>query len=803
MNPGEAIERRFSRWVVAARWRIIAAGLVMLVIAAAGNMYLEASSSYRQFFDEDDPQLLALRALEDTYGKADNLLFLIAPEANDAISERALRASVWLTERAWQMPHSIRVDSIANFQHTTAEGDELFVRNLVDSETLADARERARVRATALADPRLAGGLLAGDGSVSAVNVTVAQSDEDQAARNREIIEFADALAIEAERRFRGMDIRVVGSVAADYAFSAAALESQRSLLPASLVVMAIALTLLIRSPAGVAATGLIIVCSVLAAMGLGGWIGLPMSPTAAAAPMIILFLGLASCVHLLVTLRHRLEAGDDQSQAIITSLTVNLPPIFVASLTTLLGFLGMNFSEIPPHRDLGNFVALGIAASFLFSVMLLPALLSVLPMQPPTPRQHHDQAIAAIAEFVLQRRKLLLWGCSAVVLAALAAVSRNELNDVMANFFDEKTEFRQDMDFLDERLNGTTVIEYALAASEPGGVTDPAFLADVSAFADWYRKQPEVRHVAVITDTFRQLNKSMHGDDPAAYRLPENRDLAAQYLLLYELSLPQGLDLNHRIDHGKSATRMTVTARTMSSREMLELDARAESWLSGNVSKLARAEGAGASLILAHIGQRNIRALLVGTAATLFCISLLLILVLRSLRLGLISLVPNFVPAILGFGVWGLVSGEVSVTVALAFVMTFGIVIDDSVHFLSKYRHARRNDHLPPDEAVRYAFLAVGRALTTTTAVLVAGFLVLVSSPFVPTSEGGLLMAMIIAFALVADFLLLPPLLIAFDRETRPPAAGPRVSGTGPSHHPGAAAASEKAVLHAGPPSP
>ena len=749
-----------------------------VLLAAAGSMHLEVSSSYRQFFNDDDPQLLALQALEVTYGKTDNLLFLIVPEAGDALSETALGASVWLTERAWQTPHSIRVDSLANFQHTTADGDELFVRNLVASATLADARERARVRATALADPHLAGGLLAKDAGVSAVKVTVAQSDEDQAARNREIVEFADALAIEAERRFRGIDIRVVGSVPANYAFSEAAVESQKGLLPASLAVMAIALTLLTRSLAGVAATGLVIVCAVLAAMGLGGWIGLPVSPTAAAAPMIILFLGLASCVHLLVTLRHRLAAGDDQSQAIITSVTVNLPPIFVASLTTVLGFLGLNFSEIPPHRDLGNFVALGVAASFLLSVMLLPALLSVWPMRRPSARPHQDRAVAAIAAFVLRRRKPLLWGCSAVVLAALAAVSRNELNDVLAHFFDEKTAFRQDMDFLDERLSGTTVFDYALAASEPGGVTDPAFLAEVSAFADWYRKQPEVRHVAVITDTFRQLNKSMHGDDPAAYRLPESRELAAQYLLLYELSLPQGLDLNHRIDHGKSATRMTVTARTMSSREMLELDARATSWLSSNVASIARAEAAGGSLIFAHIGQRNIRALLVGTAATLFCISMILILVLRSLRLGLISLVPNFVPAILGFGVWGLVSGEVSVTVALAFVMTFGIVIDDSVHFLSKYRRARRNDHLLPDEAVRYAFRTVGPALTTTTAVLVAGFLVLVASPFVPTSEGGLLMAMIIAFALIADFLLLPPLLVAFDRETRPPvrrAAGPR----------------------------
>ena len=771
LNSAEPLERRFSEWVVGVRWWIIASCFPAVFLAAAGGSFLEFSSSHQEFFSKDDPMFLALQTLEDTYGKSESVLFIIAPDEGDAASESSLKASVWLTERAWHTPFSKRVDSLANFQHTTADGDELTVRDLVDPESVADARERGRVRATALADPRLAGGLFARDGGVSAVNVAIALPEDDRANVIHEIIEFAQKLAAEAEQRFPGIDIRVVGSVPTDYTFTKASQESLTRLMPVSIAVMVIALTLLTRSLAGVVATGVVIVCSVLVAMGMGGWMGLLLSPSTAFAPTIIIILGLANCVHLLTTLRQRLEAGDDKRLAIARSVTVNLPPILVASLTTVLGFLGMNSSEVPPYRDLGNFVAMGIGASFVLSLTLLPALLSVLPIRPPTTaRRPDDRAIAAVAGFVLRRRKALLWGFSAVALAALAAVSRNELNDVLVHFFDERTEFRQNIDFLDERLSGSTVLEYDLAASEPGGVTEPAFLADVSAFADWYREQPETRHVAVITDTFRQLNKSMHGDDPAAYRLPETRELAAQYLLLYEMSLPQGLDLNDRIDLGKSATRVTVTARTMSSREVLELDARAESWLGKNVSSVARAEAAGAALIMAHIGQRNVSTLLVGITVTLFCISMILVVFLRSLRLGLISLVPNFVPAILGFGVWGLAFGEVGVTVALAFVMTFGIVIDDSVHFLSKYRHARKSDRLPPDEAVRYAFRTVGRALTTTTVVLVAGFLILASSPFVPMAEGALLMAMIVAFALVTDFLLLPPLLMASDREAGMP---------------------------------
>ena len=163
-----------------------------------------------------------------------------------------------------------------------------------------------------------------------------------------------------------------------------------------------------------------------------------------------------------------------------------------------------------------------------------VPALLSVMPM-PASKKagRSHDPLMGAIAEFVVRRRWFLLFGSAVVVLGLLAAVPRNDLNDVLVHFFDESVEFRQDTDFLDERLSGNTVLEYSLASAGPDEISDPVYLAEVSAFAEWYRAQPEVRHVTVITDTFRQLNKSMHGGDPDAYRLPESRDLASQYLLL------------------------------------------------------------------------------------------------------------------------------------------------------------------------------------------------------------------------------------------------------------------------------
>jgi hypothetical protein len=334
------------------------------------------------------------------------------------------------------------------------------------------------------------------------------------------------------------------------------------------------------------------------------------------------------------------------------------------------------------------------------------------------------------MADFALRHRKPLFLGWLVIVPAMVLAIPRNELNDVLVHFFDESVEFRQDTDFMDEHLSGNTLLEYSLQASVEGGVTDPRFLSEVSDFASWFREQPPVRHVAVITDTFRQLNQSMHGDDPAEYRIPGSQELAAQYLLLYELSLPQGLDVNNQMDRSRTSTRVSVSAETLGSADLLELNSRAEAWLAENAPSVDDVNATGPATLFAYIGQRNIRAMLLGTVVVLVAISIILLVTLRSLRVGLISIVPNLVPAALGFGVWGLAVGQVGLSLSVVVAMTVGIVVDDTVHFLSKYRRARQELGQSPEEAVRYSYDTAGRAVFTTTIVLVAGFLIFALSP-------------------------------------------------------------------------
>ena len=767
--PQTSFADRYALWVLSRRWYLILGTLLVVVLLSCGIFSLDFSANYRIFFDDDNPELLALEQLENTYGKSENIAFLIVPDDNNATSEDALTATVWLTDQAWRMPYSRRVDSLANFQYTTSEADDLYVRDLVDPQQLSQAEVRARIREIALSDPRIAGSALSHKGNVSVVNVTVelTEDDEELIRQLAEIAAFARSTVENFFELHEDIDVRVVGTVMVNQTYIEASINSQAVFLPTSLFLMALILGLLTRSYSGVAVSILIIIFSITASVGLGGWLGLPFSPPIAPAPIIVLMIVVANCVHILVSVRRSMLHTESKQEAIAEAIRLNLAPVFLASLTTTLGFLSMNFSEVPPYRHLGMFVAFGISTSFILSVTFLPAMLSILPLKATKERlrSRWNFSLANLSSWIVRYRGLIVLGWLVIVVFMAHSLTRNELNDVLVHFFNKNVEFRQDTDFMDEHLSGNTLIEYSLKAASEGGALEPSFLKDVERFTDWYREQDRVRHVSVITDTFKQLNQSMHGDDPMYYRIPESKDLAAQYLLLYELSLPQGLDLNNQIDNARSSTRVSVSAETLSSRELLELNQRAQNWLEENTTYITASDGTGPATLFAYLGQRNIRAMLIGTAVVLIAISLILLFALRSFKMGLVSMIPNLLPAVLGFGVWGLTVGQVGLSLSVVVAMTIGIVVDDTVHFLSKYLRARREYGYDAEASIRYAFDTAGRALVVTTLVLVGGFLILVFSPFVPTAQVGILTAMIIGFALVADLTLLPAILVLIDR--------------------------------------
>lgn len=749
--------------VLRRRWVVIALALAVMVGAAAGGDRLVVADDFRQLLGKDNPQLASLNALENTYSAFDTALIAVSVRQGTVFTPATLGAIEELTEAAWKTPYSNRVDSLTNYNRTYADGDDLIVEPLVDGADALSDDDLQRIEKIALNEPELAARLVSRDGRVGAIAISFVRTGN-QSAMVAEVPDYLNGLLAEARARHPGLDYHLTGDVIFNRTVNAAMEEGVQSTLPLGFLLVLVGTAFLLRSSLCVLVIVVMMAFGIFTTIGFAGWTRMVFSPLVAGVPVVVMVLAVAHSIHIVTGVLLNMGRGMDRQAAIAESLRVNAWPVFLTSITTMIGFLSLNSSDSPPVRIMGNLSAFGMLSIFLYSMTLLPALLSVLPLRPRPAPSEGSSLFDRFGSFVVERRKPLLWSGLVLAVALAAGVPRNEFSDDWTKQFDDSYQFRRDTDFVSRNLTGLNALEYSLRSGRENGITDLDYLRKVETFAAWMREQPEVTHVRTFSDTMKRLNRSMNGDDPAFYRLPDSLELAAQYLLLYELSIPFGGDLNDRMDIAKSSTRMTVTVSDLSAREMREFDKRVQAHME-TAAPAFTGEASGITMIFAHLAQRNMESILRGTIIGMTLISLILIWVFKSIRLGLISLVPNFIPPIMGFGLWGYAVGQISFPAMMTTIIAFGIIVDDTIHFMTKYLKGRR-DGLSESEAVRYSFHTVGRALFTTSAVLAAGFVVFVFSGYQGIWILGLMVSIMVILGIITDFLLLPPLLMALDRK-------------------------------------
>lgn len=761
--------KNYAHWITHHPVWAMLISLILLVGTSIGIGQLSFKSDLRIYFSKDNPQITALDNMEQTYTKADNVLFVLAPK-NGVFNTEVLQVVEDLTAKAWKIPYSSRVDSITNFKYSSADGDDILVDDLVLGADQLNAADVEKIRDIAINEPLLVNRAIAPNGKVTGVNVTINIPKGEELSSVPKVVKYARELAADIQTQHPDIEIHLSGVVMMDNAFAEASELDMKTLVPTMLVLALVIMGVIMRSWLAGTAALLVLTFAIVAAMGLAGWLGILLNPVSINAPNIILTVAICDCVHLLMAYMITLRTGATKQDAMITSISENFWALFVTNMTTCAGFLTMNFSEAPPFRDLGNITALGVIAAFVFTVVFLPAFMMFFKVKAQAEQQESKLQIMVdrLANAIIARPKHYFFGMLMFVVVATAGIFNNVLNDEFVKYFDKSVKFRQATDFTAENLTGIYYIDYAIAGKTESGINEPAYLQTLDNFTTWLRQQPEVIHVNSITDIYKRLNMNMHGDEKQEYRLPESSDLAAQYLLMYEMSLPYGLDLRDRINAEKNATRVTATLKNLSSAEVLAFEDRTQAWLKENNQAIQAGEGTGLTVMFANIGLRNIESMLVGTVVATIIISLMLIVIFRSFKYGLLSLLPNLLPAAMAFGVWGLLVGQIGLALSVTSAMTLGIVVDDTVHFLTKYLHARRTHQMTPDNAVRYAFHKGGVALITTSLALATGFGILGFSSFEINSSMGILTAIAIGLALILDMFLLPALLLLIDNPKR-----------------------------------
>ncbi|NQZ10662.1 MAG: MMPL family transporter [Algicola sp.] len=758
---------KLFRWVLKYPKTIIALTFVVVTLLASGTLKLSISNDFRVYLSKDNPQLQAYEAFEDNYVKSNTATFVISVKKStdkngDLFTQDTLKLIEQLTDELWQVDYVTRVSSLTNYLYTQSEDDDIQTDYLVEDAGSLNAQQLANIRRIALAEKRLRR-FLTPDGKLTLILATL-DLPEGQANVSLKVTEQLELIKARFRPLYPHLQIDNGGSTAFNATLARAVANDMLTLVPLSYLIIFAGLLIFLRSVMGTLAIFLLISSCLLTTFGVFGWIAPVLTPIAGFAPSILLSIMVADSVHILVTYFKQLREGKNKHEAILQSLQINFMPVLITSVTTMIGFLSLNFSASPPYRDLGNMVAIGVLIAFAFSLILLPALLMALPVGK-LPQQSKLNCFHGFAEFIIKRKKPLVIVMTLVTITLVTFIPNNRISDNWANYFDESFEMIRLVKRVDGYLGGINALEYSLASNEVQGINSPEYLRQMDAFEQWYLTQPKIVSVKCMSQLLKDLNQVMHNDDPQWYKVPDSAELAAQYLLFYEMGLPQGMGLNNVITFKRDASRFTVAMTDAGSDEILLMDQNAQAWLAANAPAIKATSATGLGVVFAHIAQRNITSLLLGTIVALVGISVVLMVVLKSLKYGLISLVPNIIPAAMAYGLWGMTYGYVDISLSIVACSTLGIVVDDTVHFLHKYISARRSG-LNAADSIREAFQRVGLALLTTSVVLASGFMILAISHMNTSATIGILMATTLIIALIVDFLLLPPLLLFMDRD-------------------------------------
>ena len=697
---------RWDRWIAALdRHRAIglAALLALLMAGTLGTLRVGYEPDVLVYFDPEGADRRAFQTVEDRFGRDNEIVFLLRGAPDSALTPAGLDALAALERAAAGIAGVTAVDSVLGL--------------------VPDRAVLPRAVAAAGEDVRP---LIAADASVAAVAATVGRStarDADVGTLASEARRARDAVA---QGLPEDLDVLLTGRIVIDDEFQRAGGSEMNGQIALQLVVIAAVLLVALRSaPLAGALMGLTLLATVLT-LGVVGWAGGTLNGVSSATPAVLLGVGIATGVHVAMAWQEALRdeavalarGGTRQAlrrAAVAAAMRENAAPVALSILTTALSFLALNLAASPPFRQLGNVVAMGLGFTLVLAFAALPLLLLLLPGSTGRGRERMEGSMAALGRLAVRGRRALIALCALVAVLAAAGCARLTFDDVFAHYFDERYEVRRATDLFEDKLAGTTQIYLSLPLQEERA------RGAVAELADWLRERPSV---SVVT-----------GPDE---------------------------DPERSLDASGENARIEVVLRGVSSADTLRFAEAVERRAAATFGEGVIVTGL--PILSARLSTESSRTMMVATALALVAISLILLRTLGSVRLGLVSLVPNLLPMLIAFGLWGVLVGEVSFAATTVAALTFGIVVDDTVHFLLKYRRARR-EGLPPPAAVVRTMRRVGLALVVTSLAIGAGFATFATSGFLVNQHFGALSALTLAAALLADLLLLPPLLLWVDR--------------------------------------
>ncbi len=756
--------KKYIAFLYRFRW-FIAIGVPLLVFALASNLkHLEMDGSYRIWFGENSKTLQDYDSFRRTFGN-DDAVIIAFKDKSGIFNKKALQSIDNITQALWKMKYVARVDSITNYQYVHAsadDADDVIVEDFVQHIEDANATYLQQRKEIAVNDPLIVDGFISRDGTTTMISARLVPKVNDKSDKSMEIMKMVNKiLAPEIERT--GYKYWINGGPALNQAFVQIGTSDAMTFTPLVIIASMVLLLLLFRRVSGMLIPIGVVVFTFMIVLAVQVLLGYKLNNFTANLPVFVVAIGIADAVHIYIVWLMYKRQGEENREAVLHSLQKNFLPIFLTSLTTAIGFATLTISKVIPVLTLGIATASGAVLAFILSVTWMPAVLLILkkPVKPSVSAQTKSLDSFGYGAFILRNNKKIIM-ITATLFAILAVgLFKVKVDSNTIRYFDKSVDIRQGTEFLMENLTGPMAYEIVVDSGRKNGIKDPAFMKTVENFyRDYQLRFGDIRHLASLMDTVKRFNQVLDGKN----EIPNTQNLIAQYLLLYSLSLPQGMEINDKMDIDERKLRITAQVNIVDTSVDLEMINYAHAWWN-NTPYSAQVNGQTA--MFAYMQSDVTDTLIYSLSMAIVLVSLVMLFIFRRVRLLWVFILPNLLPVMLVVGLMGWIGINIDIGVAIAGAIIIGVAVDDTIHFLVKYFDARnRGLSLADsfDEVLHYA----GRAILFTTLILSFSFSLFSFSTFTPNENFGIVTASALVIALIVDLLLLPALLSLADKKEK-----------------------------------
>ncbi len=661
--------------------------------------------------------------------------------------------------------------SLVNVRQTTWEGGGLKVAGLLD--VWPSEPELPALKDLVLNDDVLVGQVVDKIGRHSVVIVrTDFMSEEDLVKVFAEIVKITDKHQADEFR------ISVGGMPAFHASLNQMMLQDFQRLTLVALLVMTVVLFVIFRHPLGVIGPTLVVWQSALWTLGLMAIFGVPMTMLTNVLPAFLACVGVGGSVHIQSVYRDARGLGQTNQEAIVYAMATTGTPVFYTTLTTGIGLLSFHFATLGAIVNMGTFGALGMIITLIHSLVFLPIILSFNKKSLLGVKLGRDR-VDLLDRFLgicnklsrtgdganpYRRRRITLIVSAAFTAAVIYGAFQLEVHHDSLTWIPPDRDIRTAMDGIDRHVGGTANVALLIGAKQGKDLNDRTLLLQLEKLEQHIENysgqedgQPVIGTITSLLDVVRESWKAVNESNPSFYKIPDTERGVIDMYTVFENAAPDQLRRLSTIDMVKSL--MTVRVKWVDAWAYGPLTEHITQGIEELIGERATVKITGSVFCVFTVVSALLADLIRSFGVAFIAITIVMMMLLRNFKLGLVSMVPNLLPVVAVMGIMGFASIPLDIANLIIASIVIGIAVDDTIHFLHQFR-VHFSDHKDVDAAIDHAFAHTGRAMASTSVILVLGFMVFLAATMYPLARFGALAGMAVAFALLFDLVVGPVLL-------------------------------------------